>query len=194
VSELATEPCLASQTVGPFFHLGLAPDDRWRHVAGPHTSGERIRLRLTIVDGDGRPIPDGLIEIWQADAQGRYPHPADPLAAEADPTFSGFGRSATNNEGVCEFETIMPGRVRDGRGGAQASHINISLFARGLLARLISRVYFADDPALADDAILALVPESRRSTLIARRDQAMTGQWVHEIRLQGPLETVFFEV
>jgi len=170
---------LPSQTVGPFFHLGLVCQDAC--LVRPDTEGERIRLRFRLLDGDGVPIPDGMIELWQADASGKY----------NDPAFCGFGRLATDKDGVCTFDTIRPGRVPC-EGGCQAPHINVSVFARGLLARLCTRVYFEGDPALGEDPILALVPEDRRVTLLARR--SANNEWTFDIHLQGERETVFFDI
>jgi protocatechuate 3,4-dioxygenase alpha subunit len=155
--------------------------------------GERIRLRFRLLDGDNVPVPDGMIELWQADASGQHRHPADAQEREPDPAFCGFGRLATDAEGVCRFETIRPGRILDGRGGSQAPHINVSVFARGLLSRLCMRVYFEGDPTLAEDAVLALVPAERRHTLLAKRG-ATPGDWTFDIHLQGPRETVFFDI
>jgi protocatechuate 3,4-dioxygenase alpha subunit len=132
-----------------------------------------------------------MIEIWQADAAGKYDHPEDRQEQSADPNFCGFGRLATDASGCCVFETVRPGRVPDGRGGCQASHLNVSVFARGLLVRLATRVYFEGDPALEEDPVLALAPKERRGTLVARREG---GEWVFEIRLQGEGETVFFDL
>jgi protocatechuate 3,4-dioxygenase, alpha subunit len=184
---------LPSQTVGPFFHIGLTANVALGRLAAQEAKGERIRLRFRLFDGDGVPVPDGIIELWQADASGRYHHPADTQQGEPDPAFCGFGRLATNAEGTCTFETVRPGRVPDGRGGCQAPHISVSVFARGLLARLCTRVYFDGDPALDEDPILALVPAERRHTLIARRG-ADSGDWTFEIHLQGAQETVFFDI
>jgi protocatechuate 3,4-dioxygenase alpha subunit len=172
-----------SQTVGPFFHFGLTANPALGCLASPDAKGERIRLQLRLFDGDGQPVPDGIIELWQADAEGKYDHPA----------FCGFGRLATDAAGTCAFDTIRPGRVPDGRGCCQAEHINLSVFARGLLNRLCTRVYFEGDPALAGDLVLALVPEDRRQTLLAHKDGA-SGWWVFDIHLQGERETVFFDV
>jgi protocatechuate 3,4-dioxygenase, alpha subunit len=160
-----------SQTVGPFFHLGLTADASLGCLAR-----DGIRVRFRLLDGDGAPVPDGMIEIWQADASGKYDSEA----------FCGFGRMATDQDGCCVFETIYPGRV-----GPQAPHLNLSVFARGLLGRLCTRVYFEGDPALGEDAVLALVPEERRATLIARRD---ADAWNFEIHLQGERETAFFDI
>ncbi len=175
---------LPSQTVGPFFHLGLTANATLGCLAGPEARGERIRLRFRLVDGDGVPVPDGIIELWQADASGRYNHPE----------FCGFGRLATGADGTCAFDTIRPGRVPDGKDGWQAPHIGVSVFARGLLARLCTRVYFSDDPMLAEDAVLNLVPEDRRQTLLAHPDPTVPGCWDFDIRLQGERETVFFDI
>ena len=174
---------LPSQTVGPFFHMCLTCDSELGRVADPETAGEHIRLRFRLLDGDAAPVPDGVIELWQADASGRY-HPGS--------TFHGFGRLPTGADGSCTFETIRPGRVADGRGGLQAPHINVSVFARGLLARLFTRVYFEGDPTLTEDAILALVPAERRGTLLATR--GTEGLWTFDIHLQGERETVFFDI
>jgi len=182
---------LPSQTVGPFFHLGLTANAAVGCLAAQEASGERIRLRFRLLDGDGAPVPDGMIELWQADASGRYNHSEG--TRESDPAFSGFGRLATDAEGVCTFETVQPGRVPNGSRGFQAPHINVSVFARGLLARLCTRVYFDGDPALPGDAVLALVPAERRHTLLAKRG-TVPGDWTFDIHLQGPQETVFFDI
>ena len=184
---------LPSQTVGPFFHLGLTTNAAVGSLVPQGAVGERVRLRFRLLDGSGAPVPDGMIELWQANASGRYNHAADTQAHEPDPGFCGFGRLAADAEGICSFETIRPGRVPDGRGGYQASHINVSVFARGLLARLCTRVYFDGDPALAEDAVVALVPAERRHTLLAKRG-ATPGHWTFDIHLQGSQETVFFDI
>lgn len=170
-----------SQTVGPFFDFAIAPDARLGSVAAD--AGERIRLQVRVADGAGQPLPDALVEIYQADAAGHY----------ATRGFSGFGRLATAIDGTCEFETIRPGRVRDAEGRAQASHINVCFFARGLLRHLYSRVYFSGDPDLDEDPMLALVPADRRSTLLAAPAGA-PGTWTWSLRLQGAEETVFFDL
>lgn len=174
--------CSPSQTVGPFFHFGLTGNTALGCLAGDDAAGERIRLHIRMLDGDGLAVSDGMIELWQANAEGNYD----------DPRFCGFGRLETDADGVCVFDTIRPGAVApDGAAHVTAAHINISVFARGLLARLCTRIYFADDPALDADPILSLVPPARRSTLIAQREGDM---WVFEIRLQGERETVFFDL
>ena len=178
-----------SQTVGPFYHFSLTTNPALGCLTTDATQGERIRLRLRILDGDGAPIPDAMIELWQADAAGKYDHPADPQSQVPDPAFRGFGRLPTDADGTCIFETIRPGRVPDGHGNLQAPHINVSVFARGLLDRLCTRVYFEND---GNDPVLAIVPEDRRQTLIARHHD--TSEWRIDIHLQGEQETVFFEV
>jgi protocatechuate 3,4-dioxygenase alpha subunit len=177
----------ASQTVGPFFNFALTADASLGIMAREGAEGERIQLRFRVVDGNGEPAPaDALIELWQADARGRYQHPADLRAAGADPHFCGFGRLETDDAGTCTFETVKPGAVE-----GQAPHINVAVFARGLLKQLCTRVYFEDEPLNASDPILALVPEHRRATLLANREGH---GWLFEIRLQGDGETVFFDV
>lgn len=194
MSRAADAPgCLPSQTVGPFFHFGLTANAKLGHMAGAQAKGEQIHLRITLLDGDGSPMPDGMIELWQADAAGRYDHPADTQEIQPDPALCGFGRLATDAQGRCTFDTVRPGRVADARGGCQAPHISVSVFARGLLGRLSTRVYFEGDPALAEDSVLALVPAQRRPTLMARWNAA-AGLWDFEIHLQGARETVFFDV
>jgi protocatechuate 3,4-dioxygenase alpha subunit len=180
----------ASQTVGPFFHFACGADPALGVLAVPGIAGERIRLRLRVLDGDGVPVSDALIEIYQADAEGRYP---TNRRAPAD-GFTGFGRLATDADGVCVFDTIRPGAVTDDKGGRQAPHVNICLFARGLLRQLYTRLYFAGDPGLTDDPILSCVPPDRRTTLIASSDPQNPSTWALDLRLQGEHETVFFEL
>jgi protocatechuate 3,4-dioxygenase alpha subunit len=180
-----------SATVGPFFHFGLATDPTLGRVAEPSAKGEHITLRIGMTDGDGIPVPDALVEVWQVDAEGVE---ARPRAAGETSGFSGFGRLPTTEDGTCEFETVRPGRVPDSGGGVQASHINVCIFGRGLLRQLHTRVYFEGDPALGQDAVLALVPEPRRRTLLARPDPQRPGVWLFDVRLQGDDETVFFDV
>jgi protocatechuate 3,4-dioxygenase alpha subunit len=183
-----------SQTVGPFFHLGCTEHASVGSLLGPATKGERIHLVCRVLDADGRPVPDAMIEIWQANADGRYAHPEDTQQKALDPNFIGFGRLASDEHGACDFATIRPGRVPGSNGTLQAPHINISVFARGVLLRLATRAYFAGDPANTEDPILALVPEDRRSTLMAQPDAADKSRWHFEIHLSGPQETVFFDV
>lgn len=176
----------ASQTVGPFFHFGLAASEALGRVAPPAAKGERIRLRVRVLDGDGAAVPDALIEVYQAGADGRY----------GDPAFHGFGRLPTGEDGACLFETVRPGAVPGDR-GPQAPHVNVCVFARGLLRHLYTRIYFPDAGDLDRDPLLALVPGTRRETLLARRaDEAAADlpEWEFVIRLQGAGETVFFDL
>ena len=179
------------QTVGPFFLIAVPARGRETLLTST-TAGPRIVVSGSVRDGAGDRVPDALIEIWQANAAGRCNHPDDPRCQEPDPTFDGFGRVATDAEGGFAIETIKPGRIPGPDGQLQAPHLVVGLFARGLLTRLVTRVYFDDEPSNAQDAILALVPAERRSTLIARRDGDASYQF--EIALQGPGETVFFDV
>lgn len=183
-----------SQTVGPFFHFGLAENASLGRLAGPHTRGERIVLAVGVLDGDGLPVPDSLIEIWQADADGKYVRPGTPDELLSPPEFYGFGRMPTGPDGACQFETIRPGRVPDDRGALQAAHINVCLFARGLLRQLYTRMYFAGDPALETDSILQFVPADRRETLLASPFADSPCHWRFDVRLQGARETVFFDL
>lgn len=183
-----------SQTIGPFFHFALTPDNALGCLAGSGAQGERLRLACRVLDGDGVPVPDSMIELWQADANGKYGHPEDTQPKTADRAFRGFGRLSTDEHGACVFETVKPGRVPGWGATLQAPHINVSIFARGMLKRLITRIYFAGDAANAEDPVLNLVPEDRRSSLMAQPDHAHAGLWNFEIHLCGERETVFFDV
>ena len=179
------------QTVGPFFQV-LVGEVRGRDVlVGDATEGTRVTIQGTVYDGAGAVVPDALVEIWQADAHGRYRHPGDQHPGPRDASFTGFGRVATNDAGGFAFETVKPGRVPGPDGRDQAPHVLVSLTARGVLTRYITRLYFEDEASNADDAILALVPAARRHTLVARRIGAGTYQF--DIRIQGSEETVFFD-
>jgi protocatechuate 3,4-dioxygenase alpha subunit len=184
---------LPSQTVGPFFHFALTANSALGVMAGAEAKGERIRLRLRMLDGEGAPVPDGILELWQADANGVYRHPGDGRVSECDPGFHGFGRMQTDADGVAVFETIRPGRVTDDRGGWQSPHLNVTVFARGLCSHLFTRIYFEDDPSLDSDFALTAVPADRRVTLVARPGSE-SGVWTHDVRLQGSEETVFFDL
>jgi protocatechuate 3,4-dioxygenase alpha subunit len=179
-----------SQTVGPFFHFGLTIDASIGTLASADTPGVRMRLRVRVLDGDAMAVPDAMVEIYQADAAGAYPPPGGRLANG----FTGFGRLATDAEGWCTFETVRPGAIADASGRAQAPHIDVCLFMRGLLRHLYTRVYFADDPGLATDPFLAVVPPDRRNTLTASSDSGDRSLWTFVIRLQGEPETVFFDL
>lgn len=171
----------SSQTVGPFFNFGLTTNKSLGRLAKDGAAGERIRLSFRVTDGNGDPTAgDAMIELWQADASGNYVETAQ---------FTGFGRLETEPDGICIFETVKPGRI-----GRHAPHINVTVFARGLLKHLRTRVYFEGDAANAEDEILTLVPEARRATLMAKPVSGSPGAWHLDIRLQGEGETVFFDV
>lgn len=183
-----------SQTAGPYLHIGLTNKHTIRQIAAPEVQGERVRLKCRVLDVDNAPVNDVVIEIWQADGNGRYNHPDAPQEGQADSPFRGFGRAATDKNGACEFETIRPGRVPGPGNTRQAPHLNIAIFARGVLLQLYTRIYFAGDPANEGDPVLALVPPDRRETLIAQPDSQQPGAWLFDIHLRGDRETVFFDV
>jgi protocatechuate 3,4-dioxygenase, alpha subunit len=196
-----TKPPTGSQTVGPFFHLGFVYLERENFVADGVT-GEQVTIRGKVLDGDGNVVPDAVLEIWQADPAGRYSLER-PGQNSAAPRFLGFGRVETDDDGEFRFTTIKPGRVPSPGGGLQAPHIVITLFSRGLLKPLLTRIYFPDEPSNAEDPILKLVPRERRSTLIATpsgegsaktKPQDVSPKifdW--KIVMQGDGETVFFD-
>ena len=184
-------PLTPCQTVGPFFAV-LAPERGRLSLVTGSTPGQRIVLDATVRDGAGQPVPDALVEIWQANAAGRCNHPDDPRGAGRDPAFDGFGRIHADEAGGFSVQTIKPGPVPGPEGRPQAPHLLIGLFARGLLTRLVTRIYFADEPANRDDPILAEVAPERRPTLVAAHRGE--GCYTHTIVLQGPGETVFFDV
>ncbi len=185
---------IPSQTVGPYFHLGLTGHHSVGCMTRPGARGQAVKLIFTVLDGDGQPVNDAMIEIWQANADGKYDHPEDRQDKNLDATCSGFGRMGTDGNGVCEFDTVRPGGVPGPGGSLQAPHLNVSVFARGLLKRLATRVYFAAEPANAEDPVLALVPTERRHTLLAKPDSGRPGTWNFTVRLRGDDETVFFDV
>ena len=179
------------QTVGPFFAICLSEAGCAR-VATEHAVGRHISIEGTVSDGAGASVPDALIEIWQANAAGRYSHPDDHQAKPLDPNFTGYGRAPTDGEGRFTIETIMPGRVPGPDGSLQAPHVLLGVLARGILTRLVTRIYFDDEPSNGDDAILSLVPSHRRATLVARRID--DDSYHFDLVLQGENETVFFDV
>jgi protocatechuate 3,4-dioxygenase, alpha subunit len=206
-----TPPATTWQTIGPFFSIGMSRMYR-DTLAGPGVAGERVEITGRIFDGDGEPVPDGIVEIWQANSHGKYAHPDDEQDKPLDPGFTGYGRVPTDEEGRFGFTTIKPGRVpaghaafppraeATGRGDSaspsalQAPHLAISVFTRGLLRRLITRMYFPDEPSNAEDFALNLVDPSRRATLIAKKVEGRSGALEWDIVLQGPNETVFFDI
>ena len=181
----------SSQTVGPYFRIGmnwLFKDD----LTGPGVTGERIVIAGRVLDADGQGISDAVLEFWQADAQGKYAHPEDPQGKKVQPGFQGFGGVPTTEDGSYSFTTIKPGAVPGPDGKLQAPHIVVSVFMRGLLRRLVTRIYFPGEPMNAADFALNRVESGRRGTLIAKKSgQAENLEW--NVVLQGPEETVFFD-
>jgi protocatechuate 3,4-dioxygenase alpha subunit len=199
VSNRCPDGITPSQTVGPYFKYGLTPNGEYEwndaftnNLLTPDVSGERIRVEGKVYDGDGALIPDCMLEIWQADAQGRFSDPQDKRALP-NSSFKGFGRVGTDKSGSYAFDTIKPGVVPDADGKPQAPHILLAVFARGMLLHLYTRIYFDDEAGNAGDPVLALVPADRRATLIARH-KAGAGVYTFDVHLQGDSETVFFEV
>lgn len=184
-----------SQTVGPFFSLGLMRKAA-NVLVSEHAEGERVRIEGRVLDGDGKPVPDAMIEIWQANSYGRYNHPEDKQEKPLDPSFPGFGRAGTDENGVYRFDTIKPGPVAGPGDSFQAPHINMTVFARGMLVHAFTRIYFEDEPGNATDPVLCSVKnEARRDTLIAQRGRSDGGAvYRFDIRLQGDRETVFFDM
>jgi protocatechuate 3,4-dioxygenase, alpha subunit len=179
-----------SQTVGPYFAIGLTWDDGAFVV--PEGTPGAIRITGTVYDGEGEPIPDAMLESWQADPEGRYNHPDDPRGGEAS-DFRGFARAPSNAEGTFTIHTVKPGPVPGPDGATQAPHLELSVFARGLLNRVVTRIYFADETeSNAADPILQSVPEERRGTLLA--EPAGDGSYRFDVHLQGEGETVFFAI
>ena len=181
-----------SQTIGPFFHDALLDTDRSELVPPDHP--EAVKIQGTVYDGAGEIVPDAMVEIWQANVAGRYNHPADgredlPL----DEGFSGFGRSGTDAGGEFSFSTVKPGSVPGPDGRLQAPHVMVSVFARGLLDRLVTRIYFPDEAeANAVDPVLSSIEDQElRRTLIARDER---GALRFDILLQGDGQTAFFEI
>lgn len=184
-----------SQTVGPFYSIGLTSGVT-NVLVSDSIEGQRIRIEGRVFDGDGQPIPDVMVEIWQANAYGRYNHPDDKQEKPLDPSFTGWGRSGTDENCFYSFETIKPGSVPGSGSAVQAPHVNVTIFARGMLTHAYTRLYFADERANASDPVLnSIKNKARRETLIAAR-QDNNGKAVYrfDIRLQGENETVFFDV
>ena len=181
-----------SQTVGPFFSIGLCRSIT-ENLAAPDVSGERVTIEGHVLDGDGKPVPDAILEIWQANSYGKYAHPEDDQDKPVETNFTGYGRIPTNDEGKFRFTTIKPGQLPDPDGNLQAPHIVVSVFARGLLRRLVTRIYFPDDPANDTDFALRLVEPSRRETLIAKKRAGEIGALEWNVILQGFNETVFLD-
>jgi len=201
VPDTKSQGITPSQTVGPFFAYGLTPAGKYEwndaftnNLVTADATGERIRIEGRVFDGDGQPVPDCMLEIWQADAQGRFADPKDKRAMP-NSKFRGFGRCGTDANGDYAFDTIKPGSVPDHDGKPQAPHILLAIFARGMLLHNYSRIYLDGEAANASDPVLALVPPERRATLTARRTHG-DGSPVYcfDIHLQGDNETVFFDI
>jgi protocatechuate 3,4-dioxygenase, alpha subunit len=194
------EPTLAltpSQTVGPFLHIGLAAADLPGSVVGPNVvppdTPDRVVISGFVVDGDGAGLPDALVETWQADPTGRFASAEGGLAATAVPGFVGFGRAATGQDGGYAIATVKPGRLPTGDGGYEAPHLTVSVFARGLLDRVVTRIYFADEEAAnATDPVLASLPEPERAATLMATPTAEGYRF--DVYLQGERETIFFDV
>ena len=204
-----TTPATTWQTIGPFFSIGLSRLYR-DNLAGAGVSGERVEISGRILDGDGVAVPDGVVEVWQANSHGKYAHPEDAQDKPLDAGFIGYGRVPTDDDGRFRFTTIKPGRVSAAHAlfgshvpssenpraesALQAPHLAISVFTRGLLRRLITRMYFPDEPSNAEDFALNLVEAPRRRTLIAKKVEGRPGVLEWNVVLQGANETVFFDV
>ena len=197
----------ASQTAGPYVHIGLAPGaagfriferELGQDIAGPNAEGERIRVEGVVRDGTGALVKDVLIEVWQANAAGIYPHAADPRAGEVEAGFRGWGRVISDfDTGLFAFETVKPGPVPGRSGRIMAPHLSLWIVARGINIGLNTRMYFADEAAAnAADPVLNLIEQvDRRQTLIAPRStEGGTPIYRFDIRLQGERETVFFDI
>jgi protocatechuate 3,4-dioxygenase alpha subunit len=179
-----------SQTIGPFFRV-LVPERGALVMAAPEALGTRITVTGKVLDGSGAGVPDALLEVWQANAEGGWNHLDDSSGSIQTETFWGFGRISTDAEGRFTFETVKPGSVPGPDNEVQAPHLVVGVFARGLLTRLVTRIYFSDEAANVEDPILRRVPVVRCPTLIAEhRDE----RYHLDIVLQGERETVFFDV
>ena len=180
------------QTVGPFFQIGL--EDLYQPtLAGEGVLGSSITISGQILDADRVPVPDALIEVWQANRFGKYAHPDDPQEKRVEPGFTGFGRFATDEAGAFRFQTIQPGAVASPNKTLQAPHISVSILMRGLLNRLVTRIYFAGDERNDTDEIFNLVAAPRRPTLLAQPVSTGSPDYRWNVILQGVDETVFFD-
>ncbi|MGB8325322.1 MAG: protocatechuate 3,4-dioxygenase subunit alpha [Candidatus Acidiferrum sp.] len=180
------------QTIGPFFSIGLQRG-YVTEVAGPGVVGERITIEGRVFDGDGLPIPDAVVEIWQANSYGRYAHPEDPQDKPLDRGFLGYARIPTGENGGFAFKTIKPGSVCVPGEKPQAPHLLVGLMMRGLLRRVVTRMYFPNEPLNDTDEILQRVEAARRGTLLLVPDGTKPGVYRWDIHMQGDAETVFFE-
>ena len=186
-------PLTPSQTVGPFLAIGLPwPDGPF--VVPEGTPGA-ITITGRLLDGAGAAVPDGLIETWQPDPDGHFDHPDDPRGP-GQPGFRGFGRCPTGRDGSFRIVTLRPGALPSPDGATEAPHLDVSIFARGLLDRVVTRIYFSDEAEAnaADPVLAAIADPARRDTLVAVADPARGGEFRLDLRLQGDRETVFFDV
>ncbi|MEY3959529.1 MAG: hypothetical protein RIR14_182 [Pseudomonadota bacterium] len=191
-----------SQTAGPYVHIGLAPGAAgfqiferelgW-DIAGPDAPGERIRVEGVVLDGTGAPVKDVMLEVWQADANGIYPHPEDPRATQVAKGFRGWGRVITDfDTGLWGFDTIKPGPIMGRNGRKMSPHLNLWIVARGINIGLNTRMYFEDEDNSADPVLGLIEQAHRRETLLARK--VSPGHYRFDIRLQGDGETVFMDI
>lgn len=191
-----------SQTAGPYVHIGLAPgaagfqifeQELGWDIAGPDAPGERIRVEGVVLDGTGAPVKDVMLEVWQADANGIYPHPEDPRATQVAKGFRGWGRVITDfDTGLWAFDTIKPGPVMGRNGRPMSPHLNLWIVARGINIGLNTRMYFEDEDNSADPVMNLIEQAHRRETLLARK--VAPGHYRFDIRLQGEGETVFMDI
>lgn len=181
----------ASQTVGPYVKIGFVPMTV-DSIAPAGIAGERVSIHGRVTEGEGKPVSDGVLEIWQADADGRYAHPEGARDGKRA-AFRGFGRVLTGINGEFRFSTIKPGRVSADGGFLQAPHLVVTVFMRGLLKHLLTRIYFPGEAANAEDPVLKLVPAERRATLIATATGSDKSALEWNLVVQGPRETVFFD-
>jgi protocatechuate 3,4-dioxygenase alpha subunit len=180
-----------SQTVGPYLRIGFTAlvNDA---IAPSAAAGEHLTIEGRVTDGDGKPVSDAVLEVWQADDGGTYVHAEEATRSTAG-GFRGFGRILTDAQGGFRFTTIKPGPVPGPKGAMQAPHLVVTVFMRGLLKQLLTRIYFPDDPGNAADPILLLVPADRRATLIAKRSPQAKAVLQWNLIVQGENETVFFD-
>lgn len=183
-----------AQTIGPFFHDALLRED-FSRLDPEGVAGSPLRIEGHVLDGAGETVPDAMVELWQADGEGRYQHPADGRCGDVPAPFIGFGRVGTGPDGTFRFDTIMPGSVAGSGGAPQAPHLSVVVFARGVLDKLVTRIYFAGNPSNDSDPVLQAVPGGRRQTLLATPDGDADGTplFRFDIVLQGDAETVFFD-
>jgi len=177
-----------SQTVGPFLHIGMPPAP---NMVGAGVAGQKIMIEGRIVDGNGAPVPDGVVEIWQANSHGKYAHPDDTSSLPSESGFTGWGRAWSEADGAFRFTTIKPGSVPGPGGAQQAPHLMVTIFTRGILKHLTTRMYFEGDPANDSDPVLQQVPTSRRATLMGKTEGNVV-RWT--VVMQGHDETVFFDI